>query len=90
MKVFECDICFKSFRPGKKTSINAFEFMHIDINDSELNYIVNTSESNLPKKVDGCTCFYNICPDCVEALRDTLWSLRNKSKEGDQNEQRKK
>lgn len=85
MKVFECDICFKTFRPGKRTSINGFEFMHIDINDPELNYIVNASEHNLPKKVDGYTsCSYHICPDCVETLEDTLWLLRNESKESDQ------
>ena len=90
MKIFRCDICLSPFEPKGNEKINTVEFMYSDIDDSDYNSKIKFSDVDvrMPTSCSGLNCFYHICPKCVNVLRDTIWSLRNKyaSEEADQNE----
>ena len=86
MKIFECDVCSSPFKPDSKRSINVVELYYANIIDSDLNSAVSSEKMNMPRSGSSSDCFYHICPKCFNTLRDTLWSLRNKNKDGDQNE----
>lgn len=86
MIIFKCDICYKPFEPIR--AINNVKFGFSDIIDGDNSNLCVDDYSNMPKPKNSYSTFlfYHICPDCVNALRDTLWSLRNKNEESDQNE----
>ena len=83
MKIFECDVCLSPFKPDSKRSINAVELYYANITDPDFNSAVSSEKMNMPRSGSSSDCFYHICPNCFNTLRDTLWKLR---KESDQNE----
>ena len=79
MKIFRCDICLSPFEPKKDTNINTVEFSYSDIDDSDYNSRLRSNDIDVDMPSSNCSlyCFYHICPECVDILRNVLTTRRS-------------
>lgn len=74
MKTFKCDLCGTAFG-NKHTSHIKFYNRYAD---SLYLTPAGYKELKMPNGRNVDMCEYDICPDCFNVLRDTLWSLCSK------------
>ena len=75
MKTFKCDLCGAVF--GDKCTSH-IKFYNRYTNSLYLTPAPDCHKLKMPNVQDTDMCEYDICPNCFDVLRNTLWSLRGK------------
>ena len=79
MKIFKCDVCLSPFEPKKNKNINTVEFSYSDVNDSDYDSRLKSNDVDIDMPISNSSlyCFYHICPECVNILRNVLTTRRS-------------
>lgn len=79
MRIFKCDICLSPFEPKDGRNINTVEFSYSDVNYSDNDSKLRSNEINVDMPISNSSlyCFYHICPECVNILRNVLYTRRS-------------
>lgn len=74
MKTFKCDLCEAIFGNKRASHIKIYNRYKDSLYLTPAGY----HELKMPNGRNIDACEYDMCPNCFNVLRDTLWGLRGK------------